>query len=354
MLGACREEKGGLTGPEIQRPEAAGEARTTRIGFSTLATDPSAEGYIRAFATAAQYGDIISIQRTPPWDEFLPGAKISRETTQTTRLDVSLLEQYSHVQRFYAIDPTDGAVQRSRIANLPEGVSPEEGFSDPDLRAAFLNYTSYVVSNYEPDYLALGVEINMFADRAPAAQFDSYLSLYHEAYTLAKGLRPQMLVFPTFQLEDLLGDLTEVHPPRWELIDRFGGEMDVLAISSYPYLTDLGSAPELRSDYYTQLTEQFPGKIMIAETAYPSAPSEGSNVIGTEEDQTLYLLRLLEEANANGFVAVVWLAAFNPSFSGTGGTSVLRDVGLRAADGANKVAWAYWEEWVRRPLAPGR
>lgn len=353
MFGACRDSGDELPGPTIERLEPAGEPRNTRLGFSTLASDQSPDGYIRAFATAAQYSDIISIQRTPPWEEFLPGGPISRQTEQTTRLEVSLLEQYNHLERFYAIDPTDGAVQRSRIANLPESVDPQDGFADPALREAFLNYTSYVVSNYEPDYLALGVEINMFADRVAPAQFESYLSLYHEAYTLAKGLRPEMQVFPTFQLEDLLGDLTVVHPPQWALLERFGGEMDVLAISTYPYLTELGSAPELRPDYYTQLVDQFPGPIMIAETAYPSRPAEGSNVIGTEEDQTLYLLRLLEEANKNNFVAVIWLAALNPSFAGTG-DNVLADVGLRASDGANKIAWAYWEEWIRRPLAPGR
>ncbi len=349
---ACRGDANSKAGPDIARPSPAGEFRSVRLGFSSLAPDSSGESYLRAFAIAAQYGDIILIQRTPPWEEFLTGGKISKQTAQTTRLEVSLLDQYSHLQRFYAIDPTDGAVQRNRIANLPDAVNPTLGFADPAIRRAFLNYTSYVVSNYHPDYLALGVEINMFADRTQG-QFESFISLYKEAYTLAKGLRPGMKVFPTFQLEDLEGNLGAIHPPHWELLDQFRGYMDVLAISSYPYLADLGSAGELRADYFSQLKTRFPGDIMIAETAYPSAPAEGARTLGTEEDQAIYLIRLLDDANKNGFLAVVWLAALNPAAAGGSG-SVLRDTGLRNADGANKIAWGYWEDWIRRPLAPGR
>jgi hypothetical protein len=343
-------DREGGPGPSVVRPEPSGEPRTVRIGFSTLPPEQTTESYIQAFATAAQYGDLVLIQRNPPWEDFLPGHAVSPATAENTRLERALHDQYSQLDLFYAIDPTDGVVQRTRIANLPAGINPEEGFANRDLREAFIAYTTYVVKNYEPDYLALGVEVNMLYERKPA-QFEAFVSLYKEAYRIVKETRPETKVFPTFQLEDLEGTFDEIHPPHWEVLDYFRDSMDVLAISTYPFLGDVTSASEIREDYYSQLRTHFDGEIMIAETAYPSAPVEGESAIGTEEDQAAYLMRLLQDAEANGFSAVVWLAALDPSFARGGAAAVFSDIGLRASDGSNKIAWGRWEEWARRPLA---
>jgi hypothetical protein len=354
-LTACNESdaeaepKDPPVGPTVTRPQAEGEPRTVLLGLSTLPPERTAEAYIGAFATAAQYADIVLIQRAPPWEDFLPGSTISRATADNTLTERALLKQYGDLRLFYAIDPTDGAVQRTRIANLPSSVSAETGFKDQRLRDSFLAYVTYVARNYAPDYMALGVEVNMLYDRNPD-QFEAFLALYKDAYRQVKATSPQTKVFPTFQLEDLEGNFGRIHPPQWELLEIFEGHMDVLAISSYPYLSGLRVASELRPDYYSQLRARWEGEIIISETGYASGPVEGQVNIGSEEDQQTYLRRLLEEAEKHNFRAVVWLAALDPSFLGQGASAVFRDIGLRRSDGANKLAWSTWEEWARRPL----
>lgn len=338
-------------GPTVTRADPAGEPRTVRLGFSTLPPERTSDAYIGAFATAAQYADVVLIQRTPPWEDFLPGGSVSKSTADTTRLETALLNQYRGLKRFYAIDPTDGVVQRSRLANLPPSVDPELGFLDPKLRQAFIAYTAYVVKNYAPDYLALGVEVNMTFERNPK-QFDAFVSLYQEAYETAKAANPRTKVFPTFQLEDLQGNFGEVHPPHWSVLDRFRTKMDAFAISSYPFLSGIRTAADLRADYYSQLKTYWDGEILIAETGYPSAPVDGQVNVGTEEDQQAYLARILYEANKLGFGMAVWFAALDPAFASTGAASVFKDIGLRKSDGSNKLAWSTLEEWSRRPIAP--
>jgi hypothetical protein len=336
-------------GPTIERPAPVGEPRSTRLGFSTLPPEKTTEAYLGAFATAAQYADVVLIQRAPPWEDFLPDGQVSKATTDNTRLETALLNQYHDLKRFYAIDPTDGVVQRSRIANLPSRVDPEVGFNDPALRQAFIAYAAYVVANYKPDYLALGVEINMLYER-DRKQFDAFVSLYKEAYDNVKASSPRTKVFPTFQLEDLEGNFGEVHPPHWEVLDAFHGKMDALAISTYPFLGEWRSAAEIRPDYYSQLKSHFSGEILISESGYASSPVEGRVTVGTEEDQQAFLARLLADAETNGFSMVVWFAALDPSFASEGATSVFKSIGLRKSDGSNKLAWTTWEEWARRPL----
>jgi hypothetical protein len=334
----------------VVRPEAAGDPRYVKLGFSSLPSERTSDSYIKAFATAAQYADVVLIQRTPPWVDFLPGGQVSDLTAQSTRLETDLLKEYSNLSLFYAIDPTDGVVQRSRLANLPPQIDPKAGFSDPKVREAFVAYAAYVAKNYKPDYMALGLEVNMTALRAPE-QFEAFVTLYDEAYDVVKGNSPKTKVFPTFQLEDLEGTFGDVHPPRWDLLERFRGRMDALAISTYPFLGEAKSTADIRQDYYSQLKTHWEGEILISETGYASAPVEGKVIVGTEADQQAYLDRLLKEANDLKFSIVVWFAALDPAFASSGATSVFKDIGLRKSDGSNKLAWSTWEQWARRPLA---
>lgn len=351
-MAGCDDERGSgpgsRPGPTVTRPSPEGQPRVTRLGFSSLAPASSTEAYIGAFATAARYADLVLIQRRPPWSDFLPGGSVSKETTSATLLETALLKQYDDLELFFAIDPTDAAVRRARVGGLPPGVDPAAGFKDPALRESFVAYTTYVVANYSPQYLALGVEINMLYSR-DRAQFEAFASLYREAYRAAKQARPSTRVFPTFQLEDLQGLAGDLHAPQWAVIDEFRDVMDALAVSTYPYIA-FDTASKIPEDYFAQLSRHFDGEILIAETAYTSAPAEPYTNVGTEEDQAAYLERLASEADRGRFSMVVWLAALDPAFVRQSGPRVLADTGLRHADGANKLAWGTWETWARRPL----
>jgi exo-beta-1,3-glucanase (GH17 family) len=98
------------------------------------------------------------------------------------------------------------------------------------------------------------------------------------------------------------------------------------------------------------LKQRWEGEIIISETGYPSAPVEGRVTVGTEADQQAYVQRLLEDTNSLGVSMVVWFAALDPAFASSGATAVFKDIGLRKSDGSNKLGWATWEEWARRPL----
>jgi len=337
----------------VTREAPAGEPRRVTLGLGAVPAGQTTDAYIASFAVAARHADVIMIQRAPPWSEFLPGGHVTKATEDLTRLETALVRQYQ-LRVFFVIDPTDPAVERSRLIDVPAGVDTADGLGNGDLRAALAGYAAYVARNYRPAYLAIGAEIDMYAERRPD-QFEGFVGAYEEAYDVARAASPATLVFPTFQLEDLEGNFGAAHPPRWDLLNAFEGHLDALAVTTFPFLAKLPSARTLRPDYHSQLRQHFAGPIIIAAAGYTSVPVDGSSSPGTEEDQLGYVERLRDDAEKLGFELVTWLAATDPPVSPGGTGASFRGIGLRRADGSDKLAWAAWEEWSRRPLeAPAR
>lgn len=345
---ACSNDERVQHGPDVTRPDRSGPPRSTLVGLGAIGAGSSTPEYVGSFALAAEWADVIMIQRAPPWTEFMEGGHISQETEDLTKLELSLIEQYD-LQVFFVIDPTDPAVERSRLVGVPNQEDFAAGLANADLNRALSGYAAYIARNYRPDYLAIGAEIDMYADRQ-SDQFESFIEAYNAAYAVAKAASPSSLVFPTFQLEDIEGNFGPAHPPRWDLLLAFTGTMDALALTTYPFVTSISSARNLREDYYLQLKELFDGPVIIAGAGYTSAVTAGSSVPGTEEDQLVYLERIRDDAELAGIELVVWLSPFDPPVAPTGVAADFHGIGLLSSDGFPKLSWAIWKEWASRPL----
>ena len=89
---------GGSDAPEPQGT-AGGEPRPFIMGVSSVPQRPSDASYRDAFEFAATAGEVVLIQRVPPWEEFVPGGAISERTERLTRLERVILWQLDIAQR---------------------------------------------------------------------------------------------------------------------------------------------------------------------------------------------------------------------------------------------------------------
>jgi hypothetical protein len=335
-------------GDDAPEPGRGGPTRSFMMGISSLPRELNADAYAKSFELAGSHGELVLIQRTPPWQEFLPGAAIADATAQTTAAEKQAIDNHD-LQVFFAIDATDAASGRDRIGGLP---ASHEGrtFADADVRAAFGAYAEYVAVNYKPDYLALGVEMNLYYDRN-RTDFENFRSLYSEAYARVKQASPGTQVTMTLQYEDLQGRLptTDAHFPQWELIQQFDPQLDVLAISSYPSFA-FANAREIPDNYYSQLRGFTEKPIVIAEMGYSSTPIQAAG--GGEAEQASFVRRVLAEAEALDMPAVIWFAGWDPSYARDTAFGAFEHIGLLRDDGSEKPAWQVWAEAAARPYAP--
>ena len=317
------------------------------MGLSSLPTELTEESYEDAFALAGSVGEVILIQRTPPWTELLAG-EISELTEQTTAQELALADKYG-LDLFIAIDPMDVSVGRSALADLPDELRGA-GFEDEGIRDAFMAYARYIAQAYQPRYLALGVEVNSYQHEQPE-DFERFVVLYHEAYEAVKEISPETLVFPTFQLEELQGLLPTDNPyqQQWYLMNRFEPRLDLLAVSSYPSLA-YDTPDDIPSSYFAQLSAYTSRPIAITGMGYASDSPDGDDTQRSEPDQALFLQRTMDVAQQLSMALVVWFIGQDLSFTGDAPLQVLEHIGLRRQDGSRKEAWRVWEAASRRAL----
>jgi hypothetical protein len=345
LISAC-----GHGAAATKRDASSGPPRNFMMGFSTVPRELNADAYADTFDLAAKNGEMVLIQRTPPWSDFVPGASISADTGETTASEKKKIAD-KNLKVFFAIDPTDGSTGRDRLADLPPSLSGKN-FADPAIRAAFISYAEYVAVNYKPAYMALGVEMNLYYEKNKN-DFNNFKTLYAQAYDEVKKVSPDTQVTVTFQYEDLQGLLptSDEHFPDWQLVRAFDPKLDLVAISTYPSFA-YASASAIPPDYYSQLAAFTDKPIAIAEMGYASATGGQHLNDGTEQDQQAYLTRVLKDATQLHMPFVVWFAAWDPSFAKDSPYSVFEHIGLLRSDSTPKPAWQTWVTAARRPFVP--
>ncbi len=332
------------------RPQTDGVARPFLMGLSSLPRELNAQSYADAIAFAADHGDVVLIQRTVPWEEFVPGGRVSDDTASQSASEIAAVDQ-GDLRLFFAIDLTDGATGRDRLGALPVSLSGKR-FDDPDVRAAFVSYAEYVALNYKPAYLALGVEMNLYYERNKE-DFENFRSVYEDAYAAVKRRSPDTQITVTLQYEDLLGVLPREDPhfASWQLVRAFEPNIDFTAISTYPSFSypSAGAIPE---NYYTQLRAFTDKPIAIAQMGYSSRPGQQGVNSGSEQEQAAFVRRMLREAQALPLSFAVWFAIWDPAYARDTEYAAFESIGLFTADDKEKPAWADWAKAANRPYEP--
>lgn len=203
--------------------------------------------------------------------------------------------------------------------------------SDPNAdsyKTAYLNYLEYLIDLIQPQFLSPAIEINILFAKCPTEK-DAWIDWYSDVYSILKAAHPDLVIFPTFQLEHVYGIADAASACQEglsysECFDQRLAEIllipaDRMAFSSYPSAWEF-SGETRPSDTFTKAQSATSRKIWITETGWPAVeilaqygdlPSDcGGELVPSSvaSDAKLdsYLSWLLEEARTIRFEAVIW------------------------------------------------
>jgi hypothetical protein len=325
----------------------------TAFGFFPSPPDVTLESVLAHFEALGEHADFILIQPNVPWQDFVGGMEGDSKSREDIRNQVVLAEM-NGLDWAFVIDPLNG-LNRREFYELPEGWEPS--FSNPEVRTAFTNFTLWCLNEFDPSYLGLASEINTYMDAYPE-DVEYYLSLYDEVYALIKERDPQTRVFVTFQWDDLNNMFAQAAEGRqaydinWEQVELFEPQLDVWAMSSYPYFVFNGQP--IPDDYYAPLKERTDKPLAISEGGF-SSKSFGP-IVSSPEAQTAYLTAINDQIGER-LVFWVYLILSDLNMESveramrTEGMSekdidtlgMFATIGLRESDGTPKPALDVWD-----------
>jgi hypothetical protein len=348
LLIGCREEH--VEAPvEVRDRQYEGDPRGFLLGFSDIPADLTDSAYIKTFDLAADYGEILLIQRAPAWTEFFPGGRVS-----DTLRDQVIAEREAARARgltlMVALDPFDPG-SRQRLNALPNTHQGRD-LSDQNLRQAFINEAVFIARNMQPAYLVLGTEVNVAFERNPSG-YEAFVAAYRDAYREVKAVAPETQVLVTFQYEELLGVIPDLppHAPRWELLADFEDSMDLVGITTYPSFA-FAVARKVPPRYYLDIADHTDLPVAFVSAGFASAPGRDGINSSTPDEQRRFLQRLIEDAERLGSPMIVWFAARDLRFAAAPPYDLIANIGLQGPEGEPKEAWVIWEATSNRPYDP--
>lgn len=298
-----------------------------------------------------------------PWPEALRGEPYKEQVEKDLRYRTAKLGEGRRV--YLAIAPLDH--QRSHLAgywgespSMPRtGEWKDKAYDDPEVITAYLNFCRDLIGRFEPQYFNYGVEANLSWTDPEDPAFRSFLAFAERVYTTLKAEYPDLPVFLSLVKKG------PVEPPAAvEINRRLLQYSDLVAVSTYPFLVDLGSLEAdpayMPGDWFYSMASLDPGKpFAVAETGYIAedlyVPDSEVLLKGTEEWQADYVRLLLRECDALDTEFVTWFVPrdydrASEYLKEVGGfpewVHLWRDCGLLDGEGRARESLGVWDAWL--------
>ncbi len=328
----------------------------TAYGFFPTPPEVSAESVMKIYKDISAHADFVLLQENVPWSDFVTSVDGESQKRTDVVNQVTLARQ-NHLDYVFVVDGLNG-LNRSQFSSLPFGW--DASFANPNVRAAYTNFTLWIVRMFHPRYLGLASEINTYMDTHPG-DAQNFVSLYNEIYKMVKAEAPDTKIFVTFQWEELNNLMPQVAngrtrlQPNWDQIEAFEPNLDLWVISTYPFAA-FKSGADIPANYYTPLLSRTSKPLAVAEGGFTSRPV--GPFTGTPEDQVAYLNAIHNQIGSRlAFWVYLLLEDFNlDSYSNYmkshGGNSadintlgMFASVGLANSDGTSKPALDLWDSF---------
>ena len=335
------------------------KTRPFHLGFTRWPADLTLEGVTTAQDFAHAHGDIVSAMFIGgiPWQEALDGKPFSKDVENNLKY-----RPPKGTKLFLSISPLNK--DRKDIAPywgekdnqpLPKAWAGK-ALDDPDVKTAYLNFTLRSVEAMNPDYLAIGIELNVLLSNDPK-KWEQVKELHKATYAAVKEKYPKLPVCFTTEVMHYkkLASEAKKSDQEKEVADLMS-HSDIFALSVYPHMSyDVPRpVPTDFLDFATKLKKP----IAVSESGMTSKDVELKafklTLKGSEADQKQFTELLLSAAAKDDYLFVVNFATTDFEKLCDKLPKPLDDLariwaytGMQTSDKKAKPALAVWDAYLK-------
>ena len=288
--------------PAAREPDVASQGtRSFFMGFSIIPPRPDVNVAIRSAEIWTKRADAAIMHLDVPWALLLAGTT----PEEALRKDGVDLEHYYRGKRLRLVVTIDVTNGLARESEAPALVAAHRSITEPAVQRLYRSYVRALVEMLHPDYLGLAAETNLIRAAAPGPIYNAVVRMTSDAAADVRRLRSAtaLPLYVSVQVETAWGKLGQ--QGSYVGIDRDLRDfpfVNLLGLSSYPYLGGFKDPDQIPLDYYSRVRGPRALPMMVVEGGWPSASVRGV-FSSSPEMQAKYIARqsqLLEEAKAIG------------------------------------------------------
>jgi hypothetical protein len=339
------------------------KTRTCALGLGYFPHDGTPTGVLAALDVIGKDADLLvaHFDGGIPWEAAL--ASDFGAYPQSLREEVAFIAGAKPAGHELYLAVTPIAFLRDRLAPTLTDAGPV--FQAPwDVIRAYRNHCHFMIDAFQPDYMAFGVEVNLFGLLVDDSLYASYRSLADSVHTDLKSSYPALPIFQTLQVDAYYANVTAQRALIADLLPT----TDYVAVSAYPYGNAARYPDRSRADpamlprtYFSELRDIDRSKpFAVAETGWPAenlGPPYPLVVFSGTLYQDQYTQFVLDEAERLGgrFVNVLitrdYDALWQTALKDDPNAALLRlwrDIGMYDGNGLARPALATWRTRLAR------
>jgi len=275
-------------------------SRTFRMGFSPIPPRLSTAEVLRTADEMSRHADAALMVVDIPWAALLADTSAAL-LVRRDQLQLARLLTKRGVPLVAALEPANGLDRGAEATAL---VAMGRSITEPAVQRAYREYVVAFDSIVRPDYLLIAVETNLIRVASKPIVYGALVAMSNAAATQLRAAGSTTKLMVSVQVDVAWGRLpggagSFVGVARDRADFPF---VDVLGLSSYPYLAGFTSPEEIPLDYYSRLTAGAPLPMIVTEGGWTSGSVTG--VSSSPDLQARYIRRQMQLADAAQLLGV--------------------------------------------------
>ncbi|HEU0064824.1 MAG TPA: glycosyl hydrolase 53 family protein [Flavisolibacter sp.] len=326
-------------------------SRNFKMGFTTFPYAADYNARISTYNFIGNNSDIYSEQfdNYIPWKALINNIALPKDLTDDIASRLSLKPAGKQLMLSVSLL---NIMRDGLLADIDGSLPAVTSINDTSILNAYNKYVSYLVDQFHPDFLVIGMEVNEFRIKKPN-QWADYLSLTGSVTATLKQKYPGLKISASVTLHNwYLPNVVNPDAFIQEIAD-YENAQDFVAISFYPFLKGLATKADFQKAFdflYTQAKKP----IAFTETGHIAEnldiTSFGISIPSDPCKQNDYMESLLTNARIHNYAFIIWWThrdydvlwqTFPDSTKDIG--RIWRDTGLQDENGVDRVALHTWQ-----------